>query len=413
MAIQFIQQLAVDEATGALYNAVTEQPFLAGITTAQIAAVQALVSRAGNADVRASLPVWKAAVKRVFRGTGRGRLLILGDSTAAGAGSSNSTSLWTNSWANSVSSRLATALTAKGIPCSNNSLTTWQNISTGTYPAFDPRVALTGSPLPQALAAGASGNGLGGAGLWQVAVGTGKIAFTPVSQVDTFLLFTPRLASLTGTMTWDVNGGAPTGSLLQTGANALITTMLSPSLAANTLNLTNPASAATAFMSAVISYNSTVPAIDIINAGCSSLLADALDRNDSPYASATAIGFIAPDLTIIFGIPINDANAVTNPATFAAQMQTVITACKASGDVVIFAGVESSTAAYPSSNRADLLAQFQALAVTNSCVYMTPDTYIGGWTANDAAGLMYDNLHPTGNGYQRLAGMLAEALNGG
>ena len=48
MAIQFIQQLAVDEATGALYNAVTDQPLLAGITTAQTAAVQALVAGAGN-----------------------------------------------------------------------------------------------------------------------------------------------------------------------------------------------------------------------------------------------------------------------------------------------------------------------------------------------------------------------------
>lgn len=48
MAIQFLQQIAVDEATGALYNGVNEQPLLGGLTTAQAATTQALVSGAGN-----------------------------------------------------------------------------------------------------------------------------------------------------------------------------------------------------------------------------------------------------------------------------------------------------------------------------------------------------------------------------
>ena len=226
-------------------------------------------------------------------------------------------------------------------------------------------------------------------------------------------MWTIRTPSNTGTLTWDVDGGAPTGSLLQTGANALITTTISPTLGTHTLNLTNPASAATAYFSAIVCYNSAVPAVDVINAGCATLTvgtsSTGLARSDTPYASASAITYIAPDLTIIC-CTINDANAATSPTTYAASMQSVITNCKLSGDVILLAGFESNFNAFPANNRALLLAQLQALAATNNCLYVTPDIVIGGWTSNDALGLMYDNFHPTANGYQRLADMVAGLL---
>lgn len=389
------------------------------LTTIQTAATQALLSRGGVSwgASRASLPVWTAALKRVARGTGRARLLVAGDSTVAGAGGNASTSLWTGAWNKSWSFRLAAALSVRGIPTSTDSITTSQNISTGTYPAFDPRVALSGTTLPAPLSAGATGNGLGGASLWQIAYGTGngKLAFTPTSQWDTAFVYTPRTPSLSGTLTWDVDGGS-TGSLLQTGANLLVLSnggVLSPALGIHTLNFTNVTPSTTAFLSAAICYDSTKPAVDVINAGCSSLLVGSttigLARNDSPYASSSAIGYIAPDLTIIC-CTINDANAATNPATYASAMQIVITTAKVSGDVILMAGCESSPIINSSNNRALILAQLQALAVTNNCVYISSDDYFGGWTLNDAAGLMYDDKHCTGAGYQAVANMLVAAL---
>ena len=50
MSIQFLQQLALDEATGILYDAVSERALFNGLTNAQAAAAQAMVSGTRIAD---------------------------------------------------------------------------------------------------------------------------------------------------------------------------------------------------------------------------------------------------------------------------------------------------------------------------------------------------------------------------
>ena len=47
MAVQFLQQLALDENSGILYDAVSERALLNGLSAAQVASVQVL-SRVGE-----------------------------------------------------------------------------------------------------------------------------------------------------------------------------------------------------------------------------------------------------------------------------------------------------------------------------------------------------------------------------
>ena len=87
-------------------------------------------------------------------------------------------------------------------------------------------------------------------------------------------------------------------------------------------------------------------------------------------------------------------------------MQTLITAAKASGDVILMSGVPSSTTQASQAAQQSFVTALQNLAVSNSVPMLDIWTSwygaSGGWTSNNALGEMYDTLHPNGRGYPDL-----------
>src|ERR1700758_4020125 len=91
------------------------------------------------------LPKWRNAINRVRAGTGRGRLMLLGDSTTtgAGAGASGNFNL-AGALAKSRGAELAARLATLGIPTSFNSVISDGQVTQNgvTCPAYDPRCTL-------------------------------------------------------------------------------------------------------------------------------------------------------------------------------------------------------------------------------------------------------------------------------
>ena len=134
----------------------------------------------GNAAVSAMLA-------RVRGGTGRGKIVMKGDSTTVGQGGGTTADPYrlTGARANRPAAVLAAGMTAAGIPAVDGSVVADNGLgafATVPLPAYDPRIDL-GSPAWTFVA----DQSFAGAALMQNSAG-GIASFTPAGPVDRFEL---------------------------------------------------------------------------------------------------------------------------------------------------------------------------------------------------------------------------------
>src|SRR6202035_4404848 len=91
------------------------------------------------------------------------------------------------------------------------------------------------------------------------------LAFTPTGQVDTFEVYWYNNNN-SGTATLNVNGGATLATLTATGTTTVTKTVVTATKGTNTLNVVG-GGATQFYIMGVVAYDSTTPAIDIIQAG--------------------------------------------------------------------------------------------------------------------------------------------------
>jgi lysophospholipase L1-like esterase len=121
--------------------------------------------------------------------------------------------------------------------------------------------------------------------------------------------------------------------------------------------------------------------------------------------STAAIQAYAPDLTVIM-LGINDAlNGPVTPATYLANLQTVITAAQASGDVILMSVVPSNPANSPdpTGSEAAYQAATQTFAASLKVPYVDVLSRFGSYAVGSANGIYADNLHLNNLGYADLA----------
>ncbi len=332
---------------------------------------------------------WRYARSRVVRGLANANVACLGTSLTrgyrAGAG--------TNDFLKGYPNSLATLLSSTGYRATDSALFGGAAVSVGIYTANDTRVVAGGTWAPTYNVS------LGGF-MWST-TGAGTLAFTPTNQCDTFEIYHDRTASI-GVFTAAVNAG-PVLFTSSTGANGIIKTTVSSALGANTLNLAWVSG--TVAICGIIGYNSLLRQVNVLNMGYVNGQASNQSSSTSYFSPMTVLPTVAPDLTII-EFMANEAINGTALATHRAEVQKIITAALATGDVMLLTSTPTSTGI----NQANYLGTLYELAAINDIPLIDTYTMFGSYTIMNAIGAFFDTVHPNESGYGIVAGLVNKAL---
>lgn len=370
----------------------------------------------------ATLPTWRAAVARVKAGTGRGRILMIGDSTtlSEGGGNDASSPYDTGAVGNSAGYVMAAGLAAGGIPTNANGF--WgdggcANYGDVAYSVFSQQFypGGTAAAFPRS-----QGNQTVGGGVWNIASSTagktgGYFTFNPGMNNTKIRLFLINSQYGYGTFGVQVDSGTanPVTVPQQPAGTDLAYTLDVPTgtrgLHSVSMNRTNTGNG-TLYVLGGYAFDETTPAIDVMVAGNRG---SGIGNWIIPTNSGTGwdnYGFLAtlaPDLTLIVP-PINDAGAVTDIGTFTNNLDALVKRMKSLGSDVVIVNAGDTN---PASNNQNLRPQYTAAMKTvaaNDNVPFADMQAIYAWNATD----WRDALHPRKVQYAREGQYLASFLMG-
>jgi lysophospholipase L1-like esterase len=350
------------------------------------------------------LPLWDAALVARAAGLRNAKILLIGDSTFAGYGASGISGYNNNAVASNIASDLASAFNAT-IPSQQSSFFgNGNNQATPNITSWDARMV---------QGAGWAANGTTVGGKWfQNNSDTSSLSFTPTQAFDTIDVYWVEGGG-NGTFTVNVDGGATLATVNTSVSpfNLIRKTTISVpgGLTTHTINLQRNGVGGLVIFQGMDTYNSAQKIISVWNG------AGAGDKSVS-YIQATNPGdylnfakFLTPDLCVISS-EINDWNALTSIATYTSQLQTIISACKQSGDVILVTAPAEATVLASQATQDQYNAAYAQLAASNNIPIMITTSIDANWssyTAANAAGRMFDQTHPNGPGYANWASAIA------
>ncbi len=333
---------------------------------------------------------YRKALAKTRDGVSDTRVLLSGDSTFTGIGSTLS---GTFPAVGSVCNRLATLLNTAATPAI---------LSLGLPPSI-----LSGNPDNRWVAgSGWTGATFGAAAgaAWVAAGTTGNLVYTPNPQVtcDGFYVYWIGSSGY-GTLTATATGGTP--QVINANVATSMYRTLIPAASAVATNTLTMSSVGQVFITAVEPVLSTKKQILVGNAGVGS--SSTINWNSSgTYQGLGFISTVAPDLTII-SLGINDAFSSIAPATYAANIQAMITAAQVSGDVLLMPPLPNGNAACRA-YEVQYLPVLQNLAAVNNCAYLD---IFNRWGGAYNANFMYsDQTHGTNTGYWDWAQFVANVI---
>ena len=345
------------------------------------------------------LPNFRAAIANVKNGTSDTKIVVIGDSTSIGYGSTTTTTAMRY---NGYPNKLAAYFASSGINAEANG---W--IGDGGLNSTSPSSTLDGRIV---VGSGWSETGIefpGGCS-FQASSTTSNLSFTPTVQVDKFVVTYLQFSGI-GTFSYKIGSGSTT-NVNCSGTASIQTVTISANLGTNTLNL-NWVSGGLVCIIGIDAYNSTIgKQVHIINGGWTGSKSGDWQNVISVLSNTIPNTFLLGQSLTIIQLGINDMNSGVSVASYTSNMQALITACLAAGDVVLMTAEPESTA----NASAAIQVQFQqaviSLASTNSIGVI--DMY-GRWvsyTVSNAAGLYYDSTHPNATGYTDVGQAIFNAL---
>jgi hypothetical protein len=414
-----------------------------------------------NFTVNGGLPKWKVCRAKVQANKGNCTVLVIGESTPRGLGamfSGSSFDAASGAWPAQVAVQLKQIY---GLNAQANSISGSGNIGNmAAFVAYDTRVVTPGNWTIQGGPT-CSGATLfaGGCAFRAAASDTTAFQFNPGNitsypsaptvPTDTLDVYSVNvnLSAGYGVISIKVNGGASLATIAQNGAGPLTytkTTVSTGSAAAdNTWQLACTSSIGCQF-DAIVARNSAVKEASFINMGISGATAGLWATTGPIYNPLAGIqNLYQPDLCIIQEQG-NDQDAPTAIATYMANYQAIIDACKASGDVLIVTSQQGQAGAacgscgggiipYYDTQQTYVVAQRQ-IATTNNLPILDWWTTMcgtvsgsgsrstcsrGGWTAGVANGwngsfngIAQDIVHQGPYAYAVLAAQIAMILMG-
>jgi lysophospholipase L1-like esterase len=367
------------------------------------------ISASGEMNVNAaSLPKWRAAVARVRAGTGRGRLLMIGDSTTAGVGAGTGTGGQQNligAYAK-TSTRALSALLAGYMPVSDKSFCgdqIVQGVAPVNYVQYDTRVTAGAGWFSSGSVAV-----IGGSAIRYLTGSASTLSFTPVGPVDHVKIWFIAQGGR-GSFTTNIDGGASLGTTSTNNATvAMLSATFTFARGQHTINFV-ALNDFPMYFAAIEAWDSTTPAVDIFQAGYSGSVILGWVQG-AAYNPPAFLPLFAPDLTII-NLTINDSNGGTSLSSYTTNMQALITACQTTGDVVLMAGAPSNTTQATDGTLDGFIGVLQSLAISNGCALISLKKRWTSWAAANALMPYFDNYHPTAVGYQDAGASIVAAIS--
>ena len=325
---------------------------------------------------------WRAKVAQAKAGRRRTRVACLGDSTTLAFGGGNTGSI-DGAKTNSYPGRTAAYLASAGVP------TTYDNFVGGFYNAgvvtssnmvsYDPKFTAGSGWGPSAT------NSVGGWG-WLNSTTTNALTYAPVGTVDTFEIYYRTTAAL-GSFSYAVDSGTAT-TITQSVADDFkkVTVIVAPGT--HVLNLFRVSGSVE--VQSIIAYNSTVAAVDILNCGWYSTKLSDWNVSTHPWDWLPSAKALNADLYIL-KLGINEWDNTTDIPTMTANLQAVLMGLRSVGDVIVAFDNQSSSAATVQS---PYLTAIRAVTEQFDVPLVDLYHYDGSYTANNAAGKMYDQYHP-------------------
>lgn len=336
---------------------------------------------------------FRAALAKTRRGTSNTKIACVGDSTTRGQGSGTTTAQALNGWPVQLSAQLASAL---GMTAG------WQNLfgqGNATLTSFDSRVGMTGTFTTSSVSFG--GN------VFRMAAAA-TLAFTPTVNCDTFDVYSVNNG--VGQFTINLDGGATLATVNTTADGAIVKTTVSGSLAGHTLNMVWVSG--TPYILGCDCYATGTKQISVWNGGWLSSTSVNWASNVGNFNPSAALqNYLLPDLSII-DIGINDWIAVTDIPTYKAGLQTVISACLATGDVILKTPAPSQITVTDLATQRRYVQAMYDLAQANNVALVDGFYRFGSYEIANPLGFYTDNKHPTATGYADIAAALRSAILG-
>lgn len=340
---------------------------------------------------------WRASIANVRAGTARARLVLLGDSTTVGAGSGASGNVHLNgAFAKAYPRGLGSLLNSYYAPVSDNSFFNDQNVAAQSvgYGSYDTRVSL-GSHWGTAVLSYA-----GNVFKFTSGSGAGTLAFTPVGAFDTLQIWYLQQPAQ-GSFAVNVDGGASLGTINSAGTASLLTQSYTVTKGTHTVNMVAN-NDGNLFILGCLCWDSTTPAIDLIQAGTYGATAQSFNTIGNIWSSLTVQPQLSPDLTVVC-LTINDSNTGTDLFTYKVNMQAVITAALSTGDCVLMVGAPSNTPQATTGILQRYIDVLRQLALANSIGMIDLSIRWTSYAVTNPLMPYFDTVHPAAIGYQDIA----------
>lgn len=355
------------------------------------------------------LSKYRAALARAKTGGGRVKIACVGDSITAGEWSSG-TGSYQSARVNAWETALATLLTNSGLPATAGSFfgDGYFSIAIGLLSTMDPRISVgTGWILD-------GDTGMGGNPFSQNAAG-GAFAFTPTaSNIDTFDIYYANQAG-GGVLSANIDGG--TATTVNTGTAGPIGKLtLTASAGSHACNV-SWSSGGKVTLIGIEGRNSASDLVSIWNMGAAGTTAGqwVTFGSPNPWTATQAIPTLSPDLTII-GLGTNEWLQGIAPATYAANLQTLVTAALTTGDVLLWVEPPSVTSGSAGSfataaTQQGIAAALYQVAAANNLPVIDITQRWQSFAVSGPLGLYGDNaIHPNAKGYFDIARAFSSVL---
>jgi len=343
-----------------------------------------------------NLPIFKAAMAGVRAGTGRGKIVIIGDSTSMGAGAGTSGTSNLNGAAQKSWPQGLHRFNSAPNYLSSNSWWATQGFDGAagiTFSNYDSRILLGANWAPNLTT-------LGGKVIRYAPGAVNNLSLTPTYAFDTFIpCFLKNNGN--GTCTANVDGGASLGTINTNSLGALIwaSQVFTCAKGIHTINIV-PNNDAQMFFGGIICYDSTVPALDVIQCGVYGATAATFIPNVNVYDAMPTLRFLAPVLTID-ALTINDSNNGTALATYLVNKQIIATNAKVSGDLIEMVGPPSNTTQATDGTLDGFISgPIATLCRTNNAPILNMKALWGSYANIQPTFPYFDALHVTQPGYQ-------------
>ncbi|WP_199085481.1 SGNH/GDSL hydrolase family protein [Bosea sp. ASV33] len=351
-----------------------------------------------------NLRKWQAALAKVRAGLGRARVVFIGDSKTVGNGAGTSSA---NTWSTAAEPRSKIAhvvrqLNAAGIPANRQA---WF----GTNAFASPAIKIAYDPRLSGLANWTGGNATLGGNFFATNL-TNSLTFTPEGQCDTLETYYKQRSG-DGTFTINADGGATLATLSgNSPTDGYLKNTVTVAKGAHAFNIQRTGGSFVS-IGGMLTYDSAVPAIDVINGGAFGTVSSFHTSGNGSWAAANVLLVILPDLVII-QLGSNDLNTNVDVATYTANILDIITKAKAAGaDVVLEIATFANVGGYGTDEQREAYRQaLIRLGSTYGCVVVDHAARFVSFSNANAIGLMRDAIHETEPGYADEAQALVSAL---